>query len=64
MSDNTIILDADVKPLKKQLREATEQLQQARAKFGEFSDEAIAAAENVANIRDEIQVFNECRINK
>jgi hypothetical protein len=59
MSDNTIILDADVKPLKKQLREATEQLQQARAKFGEFSDQAIAAAENVANIRDEIQGANE-----
>lgn len=53
--ENKIILDADVKPLKKQLREATEQLQIARERFGEFSDEAIAAAQNVASIRDEIE---------
>ena len=57
--ENKIILDADVKPLKKQLREATQELQVARQKFGELSDEAIAAAQNVAAIRDEIQGANE-----
>lgn len=56
---NTIILDADVKPLKKQLREATQELQVARQKFGEFSDEAVTAAQKVATIRDEIQDANE-----
>ena len=59
MADNTIILDADVKPLKKQLKEATEQLQIARQQYGEFSDEAIAAAQSVAAIRDEIEGANE-----
>jgi hypothetical protein len=57
--ENKIILDADVKPLKKQLREATLELQAAREKFGELSDEAVLAAQNVANIRDEIQGANE-----
>lgn len=57
--ENKIILDADVKPLKKQLREATLELQAARQKFGELSDEAVLAAQNVANIRDEIQAANE-----
>lgn len=56
---NTIILDADVKPLKKQLREATQELQTARQKFGEFSDEAVTAAKKVAGIRDEIESANE-----
>jgi hypothetical protein len=57
--ENKIILDADVKPLKKQLREATLELQEARQKFGELSDEAVLAAQKVANIRDEIQGANE-----
>jgi len=57
--ENKIILDADVKPLKKQLREATQELQVARQKYGEFSDEAIQAAQNVAAIRDEIEAANE-----
>ena len=57
--ENKIILDADVKPLKKQLRDATLELQAARQKFGELSDEAVLAAQNVANIRDEIQGANE-----
>lgn len=57
--ENKIILDADVKPLKKQLREATQELQLARQRYGEFSDEAIQAAQNVAAIRDEIQAANE-----
>jgi hypothetical protein len=56
---NKIILDADVKPLKKQLREATQELQLARQKYGEFSDEAVRAAQKVAGIRDEIDAANE-----
>lgn len=57
--ENKIILDADVKPLKKQLRDATQELQVARQKFGEFSDEAVQAAQKVAVIRDEIEAANE-----
>jgi hypothetical protein len=57
--ENKIILDADVKPLKKQLREATQELQVARQKFGEFSDEAVMAAQKVAGIRDSIEDANE-----
>jgi hypothetical protein len=57
--ENKIILDADVKPLKKQLREATRELELARQKYGEFSDEAIKAAQNVAAIRDEIEGAND-----
>lgn len=57
--ENKIILDADVKPLKKQLREATLELQAARQKFGDLSDEAVLAAQRVATIRDEIQGANE-----
>lgn len=57
--ENKIILDADVKPLKKQLREATQELQNARQKYGEFSDEAVTAAKKVAGIRDEIESANE-----
>lgn len=59
MAENTIILDADVKPLKKQLREATLELQTARQKFGELSTEAVTAAQKVAGIRDSIQDANE-----
>ena len=57
--ENKIILDADVKPLKKQLREATLELQNARREYGEFSDEAVRAAQKVAGIRDEIDAANE-----
>ena len=57
--ENKIILDADVKPLKKQLREATEELQVARQKYGELSDEAVQAEQKVAGIRDEIEAANE-----
>ena len=57
--ENKIILDADVKPLKKQLREATLELQNARAKFGELSTEAVNAAKKVAGIRDSIEDANE-----
>jgi hypothetical protein len=54
-----IILDANITPLKKQLREATLGLQNARREYGEFSDQAIQAAQNVAAIRDEIEAANE-----
>ena len=57
--ENKIILDADVKPLKKQLREATLELQNARQKFGELSTEAVTAAQKVAGIRDSIEAANE-----
>jgi len=57
--ENKIILDADVKPLKKQLREATQELQLARQRYGELSDEAVQAAQKVAGIRDEIDAANE-----
>lgn len=57
--ENKIILDADVKPLKKQLREATQELQVARQRYGEFSTEAVNAAQKVALIRDEIEDANE-----
>lgn len=57
--ENKIILDADVKPLKKQLREATQELQVARQRYGEFSDEATRAAQKVATIRDSIEDANE-----
>jgi len=57
--ENKIILDADVKPLKKQLKEATLELQAARQKFGDLSTEAVEAAKKVAGIRDSIQDANE-----
>lgn len=57
--ENKIILDAEVTPLKKQLRQATQELQVARQKFGEFSTEAVQAAQKVALIRDEIEAANE-----
>lgn len=57
--ENKIILDADVKPLKKQLKEATLELQAARQKFGDLSTEAVNAAKKVAGIRDSIEDANE-----
>jgi hypothetical protein len=57
--ENKIILDADVKPLKKQLKEATLELQAARQKFGDLSTEAVEAAKKVAGIKDSIQAANE-----
>ena len=57
--ENKIVLEVDVKPLKKQLREATQELQLARQQFGEYSDEATKAAQKVALIRDEIESANE-----
>jgi hypothetical protein len=57
--ENKIILDADVKPLKKQLKEATLELQNARQRFGDLSTEAVNAAKKVAGIRDSIEAANE-----
>ncbi len=59
MAENSLILDVDVKPLKSQLKEATVSLQAARQKFGEFSKEAIDAANKVAAIKDEIEAAGE-----
>lgn len=57
--ENKFILDVDVKPLKAQLKDAVTGLQSARQKYGEFSDEAVNAANKVAAIRDEIEAANE-----
>lgn len=59
MAENSLIIDVDVKPLKSQLKEATVSLQAARQKFGEFSEEAINAANKVAAIKDEIEAAGE-----
>ena len=59
MAENSLIIDVDVKPLKSQLKEATVSLQSARQKFGEFSEEAINAANKVAAIKDEIEAAGE-----
>ena len=55
MPEDKIIIDADVKPLKSQLKGAIQDLQAARQKFGEMSDQAIAAAKKVGAIKDAIQ---------
>jgi hypothetical protein len=54
-----IILDANITPLKKQLKDATQELQIARQRFGDLSTEAVAAAKKVATIRDSIEAANE-----
>jgi hypothetical protein len=54
-----IILDANITPLKKQLKDATQELQVARQKFGDLSTEAVDAAKKVAAIRDSIEAANE-----
>lgn len=46
--------DKSVGSIKKQLREATAELLRMREQFGETSDEAVAAAKKVANLKDEI----------
>ena len=45
--------------VKKQLKEANEELIAAQKNFGEYSDEAIAAAKKVAQLRDSIQEARE-----
>jgi hypothetical protein len=57
--ENKFILDVDVKPLKLQLKEANQELQKARQKFGEFSNEAIQAGQKVGAIKDAIEGANE-----
>ena len=58
-AENTLIIDVEVGNLKTQLRESVKEMQSARAKFGEFSDQAVIAAKNVARVRDEIDAGNE-----
>jgi len=48
-------LESSTKSLKVQLREATLEQQKLSAAFGATSTQAIAAAKNVANIKDEIE---------
>lgn len=55
---NTFIIDVDVKPLKAQLKDSVKELQAARQKFGEFSNEAITASKKVAAIKDAIDDAN------
>jgi hypothetical protein len=57
--ENKFVLDVDVAPLKTQLRNAVKELQGARQKYGEFSEEAVNAANKVATIKDEIEDANE-----
>ena len=54
-----IILDANITPLKKQIKDATQELQVARQKFGDLSTEAVEAAKKVAAIRDAVAAANE-----
>lgn len=49
----------NLKGFKAQLRELTLEAQQAVLKFGEFSPEAVAAAQRVAQLKDQIDDFND-----
>lgn len=55
MSDDKLIIDVDIKPLRMQLREATAELQKAQQAFGPFSQEAELAARKVAAIKDAME---------
>jgi len=51
--------DTTVKNFKQQLREAKNEAQQMVATFGEFSNEALAAQQKVANLSDQMEDFND-----
>ena len=51
--------DTTVKNFKQQLREAKNEAQQMVAQFGEFSNEALAAQQKVANLADQMDDFND-----
>ncbi len=51
--------DTTVKNFKQQLREAKNEAQQMVATFGEFSNEALAAQQKVANLSDQMDDFND-----
>lgn len=51
--------DTTVKNFKQQLREAKNEAQQIVASFGEFSAEALAAQQKVANLSDQMDDFND-----
>jgi hypothetical protein len=55
MADDKLIIDVDIKPLRMQLREATQELQKAQQAFGPFSKEAELASRKVAAIRDAME---------
>ena len=48
-----------VKSLKTQIREATQEALKISQQFGEFSNEAVAAAKKVAGLKDEMQDFQQ-----
>jgi hypothetical protein len=51
--------EATVKTFKQQLREAKNEAQQLVATFGEFSNEALAGQQRVANLSDQMEDFND-----
>lgn len=51
--------ETTVKNFKQQLREAKNEAQQMVATFGEFSNEALAAQQKVANLADQVEDFND-----
>lgn len=55
MAEETLILDVSIAPLKQQLKDAKQELELARQKFGETSEEAVKAAGKVAEIKDAIE---------
>jgi hypothetical protein len=51
--------EATVKTFKQQLKEAKNEAQQLVATFGEFSNEALAGQQKVANLADQMEDFND-----
>jgi hypothetical protein len=51
--------EATVKTFKQQLKEAKNEAQQLVATFGEFSQEALAGQQKVANLADQMEDFND-----
>lgn len=51
--------EATVKTFKQQLKEAKNEAQQLVATFGEFSQEALAGQQRVANLSDQMEDFND-----
>lgn len=51
--------EATVKTFKQQLKEAKNEAQQLVATFGEFSQEALAGQQKVANLSDQMEDFND-----
>ncbi len=49
----------NLKGFRAELRQATIEAQQAVLKFGEFSPEAVKAAQRVAQLKDQMEDFND-----